>query len=151
VTWVVLDHSKIYEYGGIDTNQYDCQAVIDLRFASVREGRDTDRRFGESSPITLNGAQGPADHIVFEVISAKSGRRLYQATSEVDLKVCPLIKPSYSFKRRYAYIPDVVVRDRKCHRVMYQRDQLRPYIRRFQTPYVLGRIRRSRPPSTSTS
>lgn len=45
---MVLDHSKIYEYGGIDTNQYDCQAVIDLRFASVREGRDTDRRFGKS-------------------------------------------------------------------------------------------------------
>lgn len=46
VTWVVLDHSKIYEYGGIDSNQYACQAVIDLRFASVRQGRDTDRRFG---------------------------------------------------------------------------------------------------------
>jgi len=48
VAWVVLDHSKIYEYGGIDTTQFECQAAIDLRFASVREGRDIDRRFGES-------------------------------------------------------------------------------------------------------
>ena len=46
VAWVVLDHSKIYEYGGIDTTQFECQAAIDLRFASVREGRDTERRFG---------------------------------------------------------------------------------------------------------
>jgi len=49
VAWVVLDHSKIYEYGGIDTTQFECQAAIDLRFASVREGRDIDRRFGEST------------------------------------------------------------------------------------------------------
>jgi hypothetical protein len=49
VAWVVLDHSKIYEYGGIDTTQFECQAAIDLRFASVREGRDTERRFGRSS------------------------------------------------------------------------------------------------------
>lgn len=47
VAWVVLDHSKIYEYGGIDTTQFECQAAIDLRFASVREGRDTERRFGK--------------------------------------------------------------------------------------------------------
>jgi len=47
VAWVVLDHSKIYEYGGIDTTQFECQAAIDLRFASVREGRDIDRRFGQ--------------------------------------------------------------------------------------------------------
>lgn len=53
MNWVVLDHSKIYEYSGIDTNQYECQAVIDLRFASVREGRDTERRFGESSFLHL--------------------------------------------------------------------------------------------------
>ena len=88
MTWVVLDHSKIYEYGGIDTNQYDCQAVIDLRFASVRGGRDTDRRFGMSPPSPLEVACVKLMRSVFEVISAKSGRRLYQATSEVDLKVC---------------------------------------------------------------
>jgi hypothetical protein len=51
VAWVVLDHSKIYEYGGIDTTQFECQAAIDLRFASVREGRDTERRFGGSSTL----------------------------------------------------------------------------------------------------
>jgi hypothetical protein len=51
VAWVVLDHSKIYEYGGIDTTQFECQAAIDLRFASVREGRDTERRFGKSSNL----------------------------------------------------------------------------------------------------
>lgn len=49
MAWVVLDHSKIYEYGGIDTTQFECQATIDLRFASVREGRDVDRRFGTFS------------------------------------------------------------------------------------------------------
>jgi hypothetical protein len=54
VAWVVLDHSKIYEYGGIDTTQFECQAAIDLRFASVREGRDIDRRFGTSHPLFLN-------------------------------------------------------------------------------------------------
>jgi hypothetical protein len=85
VAWVVLDHSKIYEYGGIDTTQLECQAAIDLKFASVREGRDTDRRFGTSTLIlalcrTLTGP-------VFEVISAKEGRRLYQATSEADMRV----------------------------------------------------------------
>jgi hypothetical protein len=85
VAWVVLDHSKIYEYGGIDTTQFECQAAIDLRFASVREGRDTERRFGTSSQ--------PWSELmaVFEVISAKEGRRLYQATSEHDLKVGPPI------------------------------------------------------------
>jgi hypothetical protein len=53
VAWVVLDHSKIYEYGGIDTTQFECQAAIDLRFASVREGRDTERRFGTSPSLVI--------------------------------------------------------------------------------------------------
>jgi hypothetical protein len=86
VAWVVLDHSKIYEYGGIDTTQFECQAAIDLRFASVREGRDIDRRFGESNDVVFGHMLRP----VFEVISAKEGRRLYQATSESDMKVRPL-------------------------------------------------------------
>jgi hypothetical protein len=85
VAWVVLDHSKIYEYGGIDTTQFECQAAIDLRFASVREGRDIDRRFGKSYAYILERMLSP----VFEVISAKEGRRLYQATSESDMKVRP--------------------------------------------------------------
>ncbi|WVO16606.1 hypothetical protein L204_104285 [Cryptococcus depauperatus] len=67
--WVVLDHSSIYEYrdsaGGPPGSAH---AVIDLKFASVREGRGTDRRF------------------VFEIVTPSQGRRLYQATSDHEMK-----------------------------------------------------------------
>ncbi|KIR36008.1 zinc finger protein [Cryptococcus deuterogattii MMRL2647] len=43
-------------------------AVIDLKFASVREGRGTGRRF------------------VFEIVTPSQGRRLYQATSDQEMK-----------------------------------------------------------------
>ncbi|EIW71162.1 hypothetical protein TREMEDRAFT_73206 [Tremella mesenterica DSM 1558] len=67
--WVVLDHSRIYEYRDNGIEKPDsAHAVIDLKFASVREGRGTDRRF------------------VFEVVTPTQGRRLYQATSEQEMK-----------------------------------------------------------------
>jgi hypothetical protein len=47
--WVVLDRSRIYEYRDAELERPEtAHAVIDLKFASVREGRGTDRRFGES-------------------------------------------------------------------------------------------------------
>lgn len=65
--WVVLAHSKVYEYR--DGNKGESTAtVIDLKFASVREGRGTDRRF------------------VFEIVTPSKGRRLYQASSEAEMK-----------------------------------------------------------------
>ncbi|KAL7420074.1 hypothetical protein Q5752_005039 [Cryptotrichosporon argae] len=67
--WVVLAHSKIYEYRDSGLGRPEtAHAVIDLKFASVREGRGTDRRF------------------VFEVVTSSQGRRLYQATSESEMK-----------------------------------------------------------------
>ncbi|UOH84167.1 hypothetical protein LQV05_000961 [Cryptococcus neoformans] len=66
--WVVLDHSSIYEYRDITGPRGGAHAVIDLKFASVREGRGTDRRF------------------VFEIVTPSQGRRLYQATSEQEMK-----------------------------------------------------------------
>ncbi|KAK8847482.1 hypothetical protein IAR55_005340 [Kwoniella newhampshirensis] len=68
--WVVLDHSRIYEYRDNPTGMPEhAHAVIDLKFASVREGRGTDRRF------------------VFEIVTPSQGRRLYQATSEQEMKL----------------------------------------------------------------
>ncbi|KAI9636316.1 putative GTPase activating protein for Arf-domain-containing protein [Dioszegia hungarica] len=67
--WVVLDHSSIYEYRDTDFDRPEGpHAVIDLKFASVREGRGTDRRF------------------VFEIVTPTQGRRLYQATSDTEMK-----------------------------------------------------------------
>ncbi|WWD21573.1 hypothetical protein CI109_106059 [Kwoniella shandongensis] len=68
--WVVLDHSRIYEYRDSAIGLPEqAHAVIDLKFASVREGRGTDRRF------------------VFEIVTPSQGRRLYQATSEHEMKL----------------------------------------------------------------
>ncbi|WVQ83139.1 hypothetical protein IAT38_005277 [Cryptococcus sp. DSM 104549] len=70
--WVVLDHSSIYEYrdnAGRPGIPGSAHAVIDLKFASVREGRGTDRRF------------------VFEIVTPSHGRRLYQATSVQEMKL----------------------------------------------------------------
>ncbi|ORX33954.1 hypothetical protein BD324DRAFT_185089 [Kockovaella imperatae] len=60
--WVVLDRSCIFEYHSLSSPH----AMIDLRFASVREGRD-DRRF------------------VFEIVTTH-GKRTYQSTSELELQ-----------------------------------------------------------------
>ncbi|OCF45792.1 hypothetical protein I317_00280 [Kwoniella heveanensis CBS 569] len=68
--WVVLDHSRIYEYRDNGMGMPgSAHAVIDLKFASVREGRGTDRRF------------------VFEIVTPSQGKRLYQATSETEMKL----------------------------------------------------------------
>ncbi|WVQ98149.1 hypothetical protein IAU59_005271 [Kwoniella sp. CBS 9459] len=68
--WVVLDHSRIYEYRDNSMGMPESpHAVIDLKFASVREGRGTDRRF------------------VFEIVTPSQGKRLYQATSETEMKL----------------------------------------------------------------
>ncbi|ODN79614.1 hypothetical protein L202_03557 [Cryptococcus amylolentus CBS 6039] len=68
--WVVLDHSSIFEYrdDGSSGPPGGAHAAIDLKFASVREGRGTDRRF------------------VFEIVTPSQGRRLYQATSDQEMK-----------------------------------------------------------------
>ncbi|KAK4684385.1 hypothetical protein P7C73_g5792, partial [Tremellales sp. Uapishka_1] len=67
--WVVLEHSRIYEYRDTGLGKPEAaHAVIDLKFASVREGRGTDRRF------------------VFEIVTPSHGRRLYQATSDSEMK-----------------------------------------------------------------
>ncbi|WVF69701.1 hypothetical protein IAT40_004480 [Kwoniella sp. CBS 6097] len=68
--WVVLDHSRIYEYrdNGMGMPE-SAHAVIDLKFASVREGRGTDRRF------------------VFEIVTPSQGKRLYQAISDTEMKL----------------------------------------------------------------
>ncbi len=45
--WVVLEQSRIYEYKDSGLGKPESAfAVIDLKFASIREGRGTDRRFG---------------------------------------------------------------------------------------------------------
>ncbi|OCF77035.1 hypothetical protein I204_02744 [Kwoniella mangroviensis CBS 8886] len=60
--WVVLDHSRIYEYRDNKTGVPEgAHAVIDLKFASVRE--------------------------VFEIVTPSQGKRLYQATSETEMKL----------------------------------------------------------------
>lgn len=65
----MLAHSKMYEYKDGGPNKPEsASTVIDLKFASVREGRGTDRRF------------------VFEIVTPSHGRRLYQALSESDMK-----------------------------------------------------------------
>lgn len=64
--WVVLAHSNIYEYR--EKQDGTAATVIDLKFASVREGRGTDRRFA------------------FEIVTPSHGRRLYQAASEADMR-----------------------------------------------------------------
>lgn len=65
----MLAHSKMYEYKDGGPNKPEsASTVIDLKFASVREGRGTDRRF------------------VFEIVTPSHGRRLYQALSEADMK-----------------------------------------------------------------
>lgn len=65
----MLAHSKMYEYKDAGPNKPEsATTVIDLRFASVREGRGTDRRF------------------VFEIVTPSHGRRLYQALSEADMR-----------------------------------------------------------------
>lgn len=67
--WVVLAASKIYEYrDGLNGKAQHPHEVIDLRFASAREGRDTDRRF------------------TFEVVTPSRGKRMYQATSAEDMR-----------------------------------------------------------------
>lgn len=69
--WVVLANSSLYEHRDVSsgTGKPESSAtVIDLKFASVREGRGTDRRF------------------VFEVVTPSHGRRLYQATSETEMR-----------------------------------------------------------------
>lgn len=67
---MVLAHSKMYEYKDGGPNKTEsASTVIDLKFASVREGRGTDRRF------------------VFEIVTPSHGRRLYQALSETDMKM----------------------------------------------------------------
>lgn len=59
--------------------------MIDLKFASVREGRGTDRRFGELIRSATIGQV--ADLSVFEIVTPTQGRRLYQATSDTEMKV----------------------------------------------------------------
>lgn len=60
----------MYEYKDGGPNKPEsASTVIDLKFASVREGRGTDRRF------------------VFEIVTPSHGRRLYQAMSESDMKM----------------------------------------------------------------
>ncbi|WWC68030.1 uncharacterized protein I206_101949 [Kwoniella pini CBS 10737] len=60
--WVVLDHSRIYEYRDNKTGVPEsAHAVIDLKFASVRE--------------------------VFEIVTPAQGKRLYQATCETEMKL----------------------------------------------------------------
>lgn len=67
--WVVLAASKIYEYrDGLNGKAQQPHEVIDLRFASAREGRDTDRRF------------------TFEVVTPSRGKRMYQAASADDMR-----------------------------------------------------------------
>lgn len=67
--WVVLANSSLYEHRDATPGKPESSAtVIDLKFASVREGRGTDRRF------------------VFEVVTPSHGRRLYQATSEAEMR-----------------------------------------------------------------
>lgn len=66
--YVVLAHSNIYEYREQPGKPETAATVIDLKFASVREGRGTDRRF------------------VFEIVTPSKGRRLYQALSEAEMK-----------------------------------------------------------------
>lgn len=44
--WVVLEQSRIYEYRDGLGKPEAPKAAIDLKFASVREGRGTERRFG---------------------------------------------------------------------------------------------------------
>ncbi|GMK54362.1 hypothetical protein CspeluHIS016_0109480 [Cutaneotrichosporon spelunceum] len=67
--WVVLANSSLYEHRDATPGKAEASAtIIDLMFASVREGRGTDRRF------------------VFEVVTASHGRRLYQATSEAEMR-----------------------------------------------------------------
>lgn len=50
----------------------------------MREGRGTDRRFGELTRLDLGGL---ANVSVFEIVTPTQGRRLYQATSEQEMKV----------------------------------------------------------------
>ena len=53
--WVVLDHSSIYEYQESVIDRPDsAHEIIDLKFASVREGRGTDRRFGGLTRLSLH-------------------------------------------------------------------------------------------------
>ncbi|WRT64682.1 uncharacterized protein IL334_001616 [Kwoniella shivajii] len=60
--WVVLDHSRIYEYRDNKSGALEgAHAMIDLKFASVRE--------------------------VFEIVTPSQGKRLYQATSESEMKL----------------------------------------------------------------
>jgi hypothetical protein len=67
--WVVLANSSLYEHRDATPGKPEASAtVIDLKFASVREGRGTDRRF------------------VFEVVTPSHGRRMYQATSEAEMR-----------------------------------------------------------------
>ncbi|BEI89051.1 uncharacterized protein CcaverHIS019_0204130 [Cutaneotrichosporon cavernicola] len=67
--WVVLANSSLYEHRDAPPGKPEASpTTIDLKFASVREGRGTDRRF------------------VFEVVTPSHGRRLYQATSEVEMR-----------------------------------------------------------------
>lgn len=63
-------------------------AVIDLKFASVREGRGTGRRFGRSITVYL-WVRLIYHESVFEIVTPSQGRRLYQATSDQEMKVCP--------------------------------------------------------------
>ncbi|KLT42969.1 hypothetical protein CC85DRAFT_284926 [Cutaneotrichosporon oleaginosum] len=67
--WVVLANSSLYEHRDATPGKPEASAtIIDLKFASVREGRGTDRRF------------------VFEVVTPSHGRRMYQATSEAEMR-----------------------------------------------------------------
>ncbi|KAG9248521.1 centaurin beta [Calycina marina] len=65
--WIVLDAGKVSEYSNWKQRLDLHMEPIDLRMASVREARDAERRF------------------CFEVITPQF-RRVYQATSEEDLK-----------------------------------------------------------------
>lgn len=65
--WVVLDQGRLSEYINWKQSLERHMNPIDLRMASVREARNADRRF------------------CFEVITPQFSR-VYQATSEVDMK-----------------------------------------------------------------
>jgi len=65
--WIVLDQGKLSEYANWKQNLELHMEPIDLRMASVREARNSDRRF------------------CFEVITPQY-TRVYQATNEDDMK-----------------------------------------------------------------
>ena len=138
--WVVLDRSRVYEYRDSSVGKPEsAHAVIDLKFASVREGRGTDRRFGQ--PLATHPMCKLMPRPVFEIVTPTQGRRVYQATSDHEMKV--------SFDgQTWLILSAMVVRNLQRNRILHQWHLLRPQYRHRQTSITFWIFRRSCPANT---